>query len=218
MNDARFFHPVCLWLLGFVFLCALPASAQQKLPADAKETKENVRIRKLEGIGRKAERETPLYTVSGFSPSSVRPRKWHEIMVEFDTDAEWMDEAVFEFFAMAESTDGGKKVYSFYRTTARFADVKRGSHKAAAYLLPTALERHGSVVAIAVEVTSQGKSLASESEVANGAPAQFSKSAKWWRDSAIVDAAVVSKRDGYLLERSKTPFGLLNVDEYEFSR
>ena len=41
---------------------------------------------------------------------------------------------------------------------------------------------------------------------------------RWWENAAIMDSAKTAKREGYLLERVKTPFGLLNLDDHEVSK
>jgi hypothetical protein len=36
----------------------------------------------------------------------------------------------------------------------------------------------------------------------------------WWKNPRIIDSPLVTRREG-LLERSKTPFALINMDDYE---
>ena len=58
-------------------------------------------------------------------------------------------------------------------------------------------------------------SLIAESGV--GAESLSSKE-KWWGNKQITDHPTVRKRDGYLIERSKSPFALVDIDSYEASR
>jgi len=37
---------------------------------------------------------------------------------------------------------------------------------------------------------------------------------EWWKDSKVLDNASVTRRNG-MVDRSKTPFALINVDDYE---
>ena len=39
-------------------------------------------------------------------------------------------------------------------------------------------------------------------------------SKEWWKDSAVLDNPSVTRRNG-LVDRSKTPFALINIDDYE---
>ena len=42
--------------------------------------------------------------------------------------------------------------------------------------------------------------------------------AKWWEVQQIVNNPLTFKRDGYLVDRSKTPFSVVAIDDYEMSK
>jgi len=65
-------------------------------------------------------------------------------------------------------------------------------------------------VALALEIVGKdGTVLASESKAMIPFP-----SPEWWKDSQVLDNAKVKRRQG-LVDRSKTPFALVNADDYE---
>ena len=154
---------------------------------------------------------SPLYTTSATRTSSSRPREWAAFEVTYDTIPEWMDEVIVTYYVMAERRGDAKKEFSFYQTTVRYADVARGEHLACAMLSPTALLRNGDqFIGFAVEFTSADGTLLAVNSVAEGnlLPPE------WWKKPEVTESKSVVKRDG-LTDRSKTPFGLINVDDYE---
>jgi hypothetical protein len=109
----------------------------------------------------------------------------------------------------------GKKEYNLFQTTIRFVDIQRGEHTAGAVLQPAGLLRFGEPVAVAVEIASpDGTVLASDSVTYNvkGLPDD------WWKNPKLADVQAVTKRDGYLVDRAKSPFALVDSDDYEVSK
>lgn len=183
------------------------AAAATARPGAADNT---VVIRKFEGVGRRGRVKTPEYR-SNYPAASKPSREWGEVSATFDTTAEWIDELTVQYYVLARRMEGGRALFSLYRTTVRHPDVKRGrDHRTAAYLRPPALERFGDIVAIAVEFVADGKTLAEEAAVEG-----IKLPARWWQDQNVVGNKDVTARDGYLLDRSRTPFALVNVDDYE---
>jgi hypothetical protein len=68
-------------------------------------------------------------------------------------------------------------------------------------------------VAIAVEISVGGKVVAEDS-VEEG----LKLGPRWWKDPVIVESKDVTARDGYLLEKARSPFALISIDDYEVSR
>lgn len=158
---------------------------------------------------RKVKQPTPVYTTTATKVSPGRPREWAVFEVTYDTVPEWLDEVVVTYYLLAErKTADGKKEYSFYQTTVRYSDVARGEHTACVVLPPGPLMRYGDgFVGLAVEFTSgDGKPLDTKSEV------EGTLQQDWWKKTEITDK--LNKRDG-LVDRSKTPFSFINVDDYE---
>jgi hypothetical protein len=175
-----------------------------------------LRIRKLLGVGRQGLEKTPEYKTS--VPRGVKPvGDWAQIMVTYDTASKWIDELVFQYYVLTMTSEDGKKAYSMFKTTARYADIEKGrDHMGTVYLRPNTVKRYGFVVAVGVEISFEGKVVASKSETD---PELGSMEEKWWaEDSKVMKSPNVTTRDGYLLERSQTPFALVNIDDYEVSK
>ena len=86
--------------------------------------------------------------------------------------------------------------------------------KAGVVMLPVAFERFGLPIGFAVQIFRDGDIIA-ESGMGAGS---LSSQKKWWSESKIIESQNVQKREGYLLERSKSPFALVDIDSYEASR
>jgi len=156
---------------------------------------------------------TPVFTGSS---SRSRAREWGVFEIAYDTAPEWIDELMVTFTIMAQSTDPAHKErpFSLYKLTVRYTDVPAGRDKlASAILLPSALLRYGQPIGLAVEFNVNGKVVASESVETSAILKD-----RWWENPAIIDSPKTVKREGYLVERGKTPFSLVNIDEFEESR
>lgn len=173
-----------------------------------------VQIRNLGGLGRSSLVRTPEYKTS-HPPSSARAGEWAEIVVEYDTAPEWLDEATFSYYVMALSKEGGEKAYSLYRLTVRYVDIERGrSHRSAVYLHPNTIKRYGDVVAVAVEISTGGTLMDVDSDVDKGVKLPE----KWWQDPNVLNSDSVTVREGYLMNRWQTPFAYVNFDDFEVTR
>lgn len=209
-------RPVSGWWLSVLILGATgvflaeTASGQSRA---APERNDVVRIRRIVGAGARILIESPKYQVSSSLQGGVRPpQRWGKITVYYDTTAEWLDDLAFQYFVLARKMDGGKATFSLYSTTVRYTDVRRGAnHESAVFLRPPAIERYGDVIASAVEVSVGGKVVAEDSHI-EGAPKMPER---WWRQPTVVENKDVVAREGYLLERSRSPFALINIDDNE---
>ena len=191
---------------------AEPAAGGEK-KADAKEV---VRLRKLSGLGDRALVKTPYYRTSVTAGASSQPQDWAEIALTYDALPEWIDELVVRYYVLTmRVAEGGGKAYSLYKLSVRYVDIEKGrSHQSTAYLMPTALKRHGKVVAIGVEVVHEGQVVGEMSETDIPVP----PGEKWWKNPTVVDSKIVVTREGYLLNRSDSPFRLVNIDDYPVIR
>jgi hypothetical protein len=170
-----------------------------------------VRIRRLTGVGRQYLVKTPVYRTNQ-SASTKRVGEWAQITVTYDTQPEWIDELVIQYHALTLDKDKGGNAYSLYRKVVRYADVERDrNHMGTAFLHPRTLARYGDVVAVAVEISVEGKLTATEAETDPGVRLP----AEWWRNPVVLQSKNVEIRDGYLLSRPDTPFAFVNVDDYE---
>jgi hypothetical protein len=160
----------------------------------------------------KVKQPTPQYSTSASRTSTGRPREWGVFEITYLTFPEWMDEVVVTYHLMAERRGAdAKKAYSLYQTTVRYADVPKGEHTACVVLPPAALLRYGDqFIGLAVEFTAaDGSLLAVQNEVAGTV-----LPVDWWKKPDVTESKTVVKREG-LVDRSKTPFALVNMDDYE---
>jgi len=196
-------------------LCSGLALAQTVRPAGAVAVgreRETLRIRRFPKPGRALIVRSPEYNTSvGRSSSNRKPREWLLFEMIYETSPEWMDTLDFAYSVMTERrTTDGKKEFGLFQVTVRYLDVARGEHTSCVVLPPNAVARYGEPVAIAVEITQDGKPLASQGETAiTGLPED------WWKNARVLDNPSVIRREGYLTDRSKTPFALINLDDYE---
>jgi len=171
---------------------------------------------------------TPDFQVRGNMPQPLvrRPRDWAVIDLTYEVKApaqagKWTDNVSVTFYVMADNgqTKDGKPDLSLYTLTVQYVNVPDGERRAGAVLHPSTLDRYGKVVAIACEITVDGAA-APEVSFDHSPAASFLNQFKndWWKNDKVVNADFVKKRNGLLLERSQTPFGLVNIDDYEAVR
>ena len=186
---------------------AHPATASG-VPALAPD-KKTLSIRRMPKLG-KVKQPTPLYNTSATRSSPGRPHEWAVFEVIYDTSPEWLDEVVVTYYLMAERRSD-KKEFTYYQTTVRYTDIARGEHIACVVLPPSTLLRNGDqFIGLAVEFTSaDGALLAVNSEVSG-----TMLPSEWWKKPEVTESTRVVKRDG-LVDRAQTPFGLINIDDYE---
>lgn len=188
---------------------AVPVNAQ--VAAASRQEPEILRIRRFSGLRASNMVKTPEFR-AGAQRGVNPPKDWFQIAVTYDTAPEWIDELTFQYFVMSQTEIDREVKYSIFSTTVRYSDIKAGrNHTSTAFLHPRALERFGEIVAAAVEILHQGKSIAQEGEVANKEIPE-----DWWKNPRVTDSAQVTARSGYLLDRSRSPFALVNMDDYEF--
>ena len=185
------------------------AGALAQESADSGVAAGAVSIRKIPTLN-SVKQKTPQTFNAGVAPS--RSKEWGVFDVEFDVKAPWVDDLSVSFFVMTQNPkDPNKQPFSFYQLTSRYRDVEKGQRKVSAVLTPAALARFGNVVGLAVEISAGGKVLDSKSVESP----ELVKYTKWWHNKDVTDGQVTVKRSGYLVERSKTPFGLVGYDDYE---
>ncbi len=160
-----------------------------------------VRVRELTGFGPRALMRSP-----DAGASKRGSREWAELAVLFDTEPEWLDEVAFQFYVLLRGQAGTE--YSLLKGTVTYVDVERGrAHQGVAYVRPAALARYGEIVGVAVEAKVKGEvvSVLSEGRLGPSKPLP----SEWWKNPNL------SPKEGYILDKSKTPFMLINFDNYE---
>jgi hypothetical protein len=170
-----------------------------------------LRVGKLVGLGNKARAFTPSYTTD-IGRGIGRAKEWRSVLLTYDTAPEWIDELLIQFYVLGMTRDPKTKqnVYSLYKMAVWYLDIAEGrNHLATVYLRPAALERYGEPVAVAAVVTLDGEVVAEISDESTKLPAD------WWKNPKVTDSQATTTRDGYLLDRSKSPWALINPDDYE---
>jgi hypothetical protein len=184
--------------------------AAQPQPQQMQPVPDILRIRRFSGLGTKNIVKSPEFKTN--AQRGINPLKdWFQVAVQYDTAPEWVDELTFQYFVMSQMRVEGEIKFSIFSATVRYSDIQSGSHTSTAFLHPKALERFGEIAAAAVEILYQGKVIAQTGEVeAKTTPED------WWKNPIVTGNANVTARDGYLLDRARSPFALINIDDYEF--
>ncbi len=177
--------------------------------------------------------ETPSYTstINMSRKGRGRVRQWALFEVTYETAPAWLDEVEFNYTVMLRRpTEKNTDEYSIFRASVKYLDVagalnplnaNGGVHQSCVVLHPNAFTRYGDerdgatrgVVAIVLEISVDGRVMATESEVA--APYRTKIPADWWKNPQVLNSDAVKMRDGYLMDRSKSPFAMINPDDYE---
>jgi hypothetical protein len=204
-----------------VWAQARPAGRQSAAPAAGGAASEGqVKISRFPPPGKTAMVKTPEfnYSVNNIqSRVSRKQREWALFEVKYETTAKWTDELKFDFHVMTKGKgDDGKDMYSYYTASVRYIDIPKGDHMSCVALPPSLVERYGEPIAIALEITGKEGSVLASEALATG----IQLPREWWRDTTVMDKRDAAgnpfllRRTG-LLERSKTPFALINADDYE---
>lgn len=144
--------------------------------------------------------------VRGPNRNSGRGNKWASLEVDYVTAPDWLDDVTFRFHVMSQDAD---KVFHYYTCTVSYLNIEKGEHGACVMLPPSAVKRYGAPCAFGVEIEIDGKVVAGDSEgVGKGTP--------WW--TKLESVGKLETHSGLLQDRSKTPFGLTFIDEYEAVR
>ncbi len=192
-----------IWL-GLALLVILAPSVQAQArravpltPATA-TAKEEVKIRKVEGLALTGRVKTPEYVLNP-TERSVQARDWSRILVRFETASEWIDELEFRYYVQVFNSKTSQDL--LFTGTFHYVDVpKSKKHISTVFLRPETVARHGNVLGIAVEIFSNGELVATASTPETPAG--------WWRTTTVKTVP------GVLLERSATPFAFVAYDDY----
>ncbi len=162
-------------------------------------------------------KKTP--SISGGGGAS-KARVWGVFDVAFATKPEWIDEMQITYSVMLFKKDAdkakGEKQFHFFRTTVDYTDVAQGKeHRAGAVLLPAALLRWGVPMGFAAQFTVDGEEVCEPYHKEAG---MLEKAPTWWNNDNVIAGPLTEQHEGYLLDRAKSPFALVDPDSYEISR
>ena len=164
-------------------------------------------------------------------PVGGKPRKWIVLEMKYTTMAKWQDELTFNWHVLLDSKTAKEKdpknpvaPYSYYNCTVRYVDIKQGSHAACVCLPPSVCERFGEPVTVTVQITNkEGDQLAlhTENQFGQLGAAEKTTDGKWWEFDKMMNQwkdkngePMIARRSG-MVDRSKTPFALINSSDYE---
>jgi hypothetical protein len=214
--------------VAILFCAAEPLRAQTRrlgqtpaaAPTSAKGSEDQVKITRFPPPGKTAMIRTPEfnYSVNNIQPRvSRKQREWALFEVKYETSSKWTDELKFDYHVMTKGkSEDGKDAYSYYTTNVRYIDIPKGDHMSCVALPPSLVERFGEPIALALEITGKDGAVLASEMLSTGI--QLPK--EWWRDSGVMDKRdaagnpFLTRRTG-LVDRSKTPFALINPDDYE---
>lgn len=206
--------------------------AQEKM--DAK-----VQISQMPNIGPQSLLVAPgLQAQGGSQPITKSRRQWGVYEMTYRTAQKWTEDLTVNWYVLCDTSKAKQKdksksaarlpPYVYYTLVSRYVNIPDGDHRSCVCLPPSFVERYGEPVVISCEiVTSEGKLLAGETTV-NGfsyvKAGKFNEEAKeameWWNDDKIINAKdkkgdpLIELRQG-LVDRSKSPFYLVNNADYE---
>lgn len=140
---------------------------------------------------------TPEYSLRK-NQTQQRSRDWYEIACLYDTEPKWLDEAKFTFYVLVRSREQSGPPVMLFRGEVTYVNIEKGRHKADIFIHPSLLARYGAVERVAVVANAGGRTM-----IETDPPA----TQRWWEQ--------LSPQDGYLLNRLRTPFAMINFDDYE---
>jgi hypothetical protein len=182
------------WSCGLIVLMILClAGLTLDVLAQQPETRP-VSIRGIKG-GKVA---TPQYSLLK-GQTMARTRDWFQILTQYDTAPEWMEELTFTYYVLVRDKQSAQRTQALFRGEVTYVTIQKGRHMSDMYLHPSTLARYGDVEAIAVLLTFKGQLVAMESQPAS--------QQRWWEAMAPVD--------GFILNRMETPFAMIDFDTYE---
>lgn len=174
------------------------AGAAADVAAGQPVGKDGIVVRKVELTMVK----TPNYSSSN-NEATTTPGDWAKVLVRFDTEVDWADQIEMRFYIVVKNAKTG--AITMFTATYTYSDIPKGrNHQVAVFLRPRTIERYGVPDRAGVEVYSKGE------VVAMGTVPEGNK--PWWR------TATVRSVEGYVIDRSLTPFANIASDNYEMPK
>ena len=214
--------PRIIALLVFGYCCSsVMVFGQGRIPVAPRPVgdvppSEMLRVRNFTGVGPRAVVKTPVFNTT-VERGARAPQDWQMLLLQYEVLVPWIDEMTVQFYvlSMIRDPETGGNLYSLFRRNIRYVDLQGGRDRmrlADAFLRPAALQRFGRVVATAAIVTINGEIVAFPEDTSIDLPEA------WWQNPLVVDNPSLTVRDGYLLDRTETPWSVVNYDDAEFIR
>ena len=199
-----------------------------------------VKISQMPSIGPQSLIMAPgLNAQGGLQPITKKRRQWGVFDMTYRTQQRWTEDLTVNWYVLCDTAKAKEKdrskaakrlpPYVYYTLVTRYVNIPEGDHRSCACLPPSFIERYGEPVVISCEiVTSAGKLLDGETVVNSFPyvkPGKITEETKtemeWWNNDKIINAKdkrtdepMIEVRQG-LVDRSKTPFWLVNNADYE---
>lgn len=198
----RTFIILSVFLAYMLSLSGVFAQARRTGTAARKSaaSRENVEVKKIEGVGPTGLVRTPEYKTVVTEPKAVT-RRWARVSVHYKTKDEWTDELEFRYFVLVKHQKTKKHI--LFTATAAYIDIPKGNHLSTVFLRPNTVARYGGVERAAVEIRQKGELVEVASNPKDTKP--------WWQRLP----GTVRTIEGVLLNRSQTPFAFVACDNYE---
>lgn len=196
-----------IWLLLAAMLPAAVFFPQTSF-AQAKGAKSPLKVKGITAPGKASLVSSPSYenNVKGPGRNSGRGKRWAAVEAEYATQPDWIDELTVTFHVL---TKDDENLFHYFTTAVSYLNIAKGEHGACAMLPPSAVARYGTPCAYGVEFELGGK-------VVDGIASGIAKNTPWW--TKLDSMKGLERHSGLLQDRSKTPFALSYIDEYEAVR
>ena len=214
------------------------ARTEAEIAQDQMDAK--VKISQMPSIGPQSLIAAPgLSAQGGLQPITKKRRQWGVYDMTYRTQQRWTEDLTVNWYVLCDTAKAKEKdrskaakrlpPYVYYTLVTRYVNIPEGDHRSCACLPPSFIERYGEPVVISCEiVTSAGKLLDGETVVNSFPyvkPGKITEETKtvmeWWNNDKIINAKdkrtdepMIEVRQG-LVDRSKTPFWLVNNADYE---
>lgn len=181
----------------------------QARPAGAAKQDVPLKVKDVSKVGNQCLVPSPIFDgrVKGPGRSSGAKKRWASLEVGYMTRPDWIDSATFTFHVMTCDDEG---TLHYFTTTVTYLDIAKGEHGACVMLPPSTVLRCGVPLAFGADIEVDDKFVGFASE------GQF-KGQQWWKSLESTKKKIIRHTEG-LVDRSKTPFGLTHIDEYEAVR
>ena len=214
------------------------ARSEAEVAQDKMDAK--VKISQMPSIGPQSLIAAPMLNAQGgLQPITKKRRQWGVYDMTYRTQQRWTEDLTVNWYILCDTSKAKEKdkskaakrlpPYVYYTLVTRYVNIPEGDHRSCACLPPSFIERYGEPIVITCEiVTSAGKLLDAETVLSNiGKPfvagkftEEMKEKAEWWNVDAIINSKdkagepMIEVRQG-LVDRSKTPFWLVNNADYE---
>lgn len=214
------------------------ARTEAEIAQDQMDAK--VKISQMPSIGPQSLIPSPgISAQGGLQPITKKRRQWGVYDMTYRTQQRWTEDLTVNWYVLCDTAKAKEKdrskaakrlpPYVYYTLVTRYVNIPEGDHRSCACLPPSFIERYGEPVVITCEiVTSAGKLLDGETVVNSFPyvkPGKITEETKaemeWWNIDKIINAKdrktqepMIEVRQG-LVDRSKTPFWLVNNADYE---